>query len=417
MSKKDIIKEIKNKQMPVVIYGAGIVGETLLALCRNEGITVECFCDSSKKVAQSNFCGLEVIYSPDLKTKYRDVIFLISVAAIKDVVERLHDLEYSNWYAGGLLLNDLDFSQTRFDAPFNYAKYAIETCILCHKAYLNPDKLSIRSIDIIITERCSLRCRDCSNLMQYYEKPGNCDTDMLLKSIDAFCTVIDEVIEFRIIGGEAFMNKEWHIITKRLLDEPKAKRVVVYTNGTIVPKAEYISVLKKDKALVNITDYGILSRKLVELKQILDRNNVAYYVVMASEWLDCSAIMLHNRNIEQKRKIYKNCCAKNMLTLSDGKLYRCPYAANAARLLAVPDNKDDYIDLFQKPLDDETNVSEMKEKVKDYLLHKDYLETCDYCNGRPLSGSEVQSAVQTDKPVEYYKYIKDKNVNNDTCLK
>jgi len=67
MNKKDIISEIKATELPVIIYGAGVVGKTLLTICKNEGIKIECFCDSSKKVAQSNFCDMEVIYAHDLK--------------------------------------------------------------------------------------------------------------------------------------------------------------------------------------------------------------------------------------------------------------------------------------------------------------------------------------------------------------
>ena len=67
MLKEDIIQEIKNKQLPVIICGAGIVGKVLLSICKDEGIKIECFCDSSKKVAQADFCGLEVIFTPDLK--------------------------------------------------------------------------------------------------------------------------------------------------------------------------------------------------------------------------------------------------------------------------------------------------------------------------------------------------------------
>ncbi|MBI4650519.1 hypothetical protein HY745_04375 [Candidatus Desantisbacteria bacterium] len=92
-----------------------------------------------------------------------------------------------------------------------------------------------------------------------------------------------------------------------------------------------------------------------------------------------------------------------MATLSDGKLFRCPYAANAFRLAAVPDNKSDYIDLFQE-LVDIKNIQETKNKVRAYLLEKDYLEICEYCNGRPLSGNEVPPAVQINKPLTYHKY-------------
>jgi len=404
MVKDDILNKIKNRQMPVIIYGAGIAGKALLSLCEEAGIAVECFCDSSKKAAQSDFCDMRVIFAPEVKKKYRDAIFLISAAAIKDAVELLKELGFSNWYAGGLLLKDLDVSQSRHDTRIDYTKFAIENCILCHDGYLNPDRLFVRSVDFIITERCSLRCRDCSNLMQYYEKPKNCDLGMLLRSIDAFCAVTDEVMEFRVIGGEAFMNKEWPAIVERLADEPKAKRVVLYANGTIVPNAKYAAHLKNNKVLVVITDYGPLSRKVSELKQMLEESKIAYHMLTRPEWLDCSTIMPHNRSISRNRELYKHCCAKNMVTLSDGKLFRCPYAANAARLSAVPDSKNDYIDLFQEPLDAES-IRKTRNKVRDYVLHKDYLETCDYCNGRPLSGTEVRPAVQVNKPLAYHKYV------------
>ena len=404
---KAILREIRNNDLPVIICGAGIVGEVLLSICNDVGIQVECFCDGSKKVSQTTFCGKEVIHTPCLKSRYDDAILLISAAAIKDVVDLLHEMGFSRWYAGGLLLKDMDVSQSGL---LDYRKFAIENCMLCHGGFLNRDEIFIRSIDLIITERCSLRCKDCSNLMQYYERPRNCDKEMLLTSIDAFFKVVDEVMDFRIIGGETFMNKEWPVFVKRITegvkpDDPEVKRVVLYTNATIVPSAEDIECLKNDKGLVIATDYGpSLSHKLVELRQILEQNEVSYHVLEIAEWLDCSAIMPHNRSVEENLEIYKKCCAKNMFTLSDGKLFRCPYSANAARLRAVPDFEHDYVDLFKEPLD-ETHIRETKKKVRDYLLHKNYLETCDFCDGRPLSGTEVTPAIQADKPLAYRKYV------------
>lgn len=399
----NLFSKIRNKNLPVVIAGAGIVGKVLLSFCKAKGINVECFCDNSKKVVGSKFCGLEVIYTPDLKNRYKDATILISVASIKDIVDLLHDLGFFNWYAGGLLLKDFNVLQSSPDSSIDYVKFAVENCILCHNGYLNPDKIFLRSIDIIITERCSLKCKDCSNLMQYYKNPKNCDTDMLLKSLDDFCAVIDEVMDFRIIGGEPFMNKEWHIIVKKLVDEPKAKRVVIYTNGTIIPGGIHIPLLKNEKVLVMISDYGALSRNLVRLKKMFRENKIAYYVLKINEWLDCSVIIPHNRGSEGNKEIFKLCCGKNMASLSDGKLFRCPYAANAFRLSAIPNCKNDYVDLFQELLDG-GNILEIKKKVIDYLFRKEYLEICDYCDSRPLSGVEIQPNVQIDKPLEYFRY-------------
>jgi len=403
MPQQDIIAEIKNKDLPVIIYGAGIVGKVLLSVCKDQGIAVACFCDSSKKVARSRFCGLEVIYAPDLKETYANAIFLISAAAIKDVVERLSDLGCANWYAGGLLLKDLDLAQDQAGGAIDYTKFAIENCILCHDGYLDPDKLFLRSIDLVITERCSLRCRDCSNLMQYYQNPQDCDIDLLKRSIETFCAIFDQVMDFRLIGGETFMNKQWPILVQRLVTEDKIKRIVLYSNGTIIPKQTDILNLKNSKVLVIITDYGTLSRKLKPLIAMFEDNEIAYHLLKVEEWLDCSAINSHKRTARDNQEIYSNCCAKNMATLSDGKLFRCPYAANVNRLGAVADSNNDYIDLLQEPHDPD-NIEETKNMVRNFIWRKDYLKTCDYCSGRPLSGAEVQPAIQADKPLAYHKY-------------
>lgn len=137
---------------------------------------------------------------------------------------------------------------------------------------------------------------------------------------------------------------------------------------------------------------------------MFEQNKIAYHILEVEEWLDCAAIRPHHRSVDQNKEIFKKCCAKNMPTLSDGKLFRCPYTANTFRLSAVPDSKTDYIDLFQEPLDVK-NIRETNNKIRSFILHKNYLETCDYCNGRPLSGSEIQPAIQTDKSLPYRRYV------------
>lgn len=265
------IEKIKREGTPVVIFGAGIVGEVLFYACCNAGIKVECFCDNNINKTKSSMCNIEVIHTPNLKAKYKDANFLISAADIKDVVDQLHVLGYSKSYAATLLLKNFDVHQYQFSTPTDFVEYAVGTCLLCHDGYLNPDKLFLRSVDIVITERCSLKCKDCSNLMQYYKKPISYNIKELIQFIDLFCAFIDEVNEFRVIGGEPFMNKEFHLIIKRLIDESKVKRIVIYTNGTIIPKEDTIEYLKDKKVLFFITDYGIFSKKLKVLVKMLQQ--------------------------------------------------------------------------------------------------------------------------------------------------
>ncbi|MFC1567431.1 radical SAM protein [Thermodesulfobacteriota bacterium] len=402
-SNQEDIEKIKKDGLPVLIFGAGIVGEALFCACRDAGIEVECFCDNNINKVGSLIFDVDVIHVQELRKRYDDAIFLISAADIKDVVYQLNGMEYSRWYPSGLLLRDIDLSLYQLSAPADFVEFAVSTCLLCHDSYLNSDKLFLRSIDIIITERCSLKCRDCSNLMQYYKRPQDCSIEEIAQSIDAFCTLVDEVNEFRVIGGEPFMNREIHMVIKRLIDEPKVRKIVIYTNGTIAPREEHIEYLKNNKVLVLITDYGLLARKLNAVKKTLQNNNIAYYTMKVTGWTDCAGIMRHYRSPEQQREIFKSCCAKNLITLSKGRLYRCPYAANAARLMVVPDYGGDYIDIVRES-NMGTDIYEMKERIRTFLLHKDFLESCDFCNGRPFSAPEIEPAIQIDKPLDYERY-------------
>jgi len=394
--KKDIIK---NKDLPTIIFGAGIVGEALFNACNDKGIKVESFCDNNKNKTKNHKGNTEIIHPSELKSKYKDANFLISAADIKDVVNQLESLGFSNWYSGNLLLRDFDVSKHQFSAPQDFVRYAVDTCILCHDNYLNPNKLFLRSLDLIITERCSLKCKDCSNLMQYYEKPKDCNYPELKKTIDLFCNFADEINEFRILGGEPFMNKNFDLTIERLRSEPKVKKIVIYTNGTIVPEESKIRCLEDDKILLIITDYGKLSRRLNDLTGELSKRDISFYVQKAQGWTDCSKITKHYRNTEEQKEIFRDCCAKNTFTLSDGKLYRCPFSANADRLKAIPNFKKDHINIFNS-----TNTEEIKKKIKEFIMEKDFLETCEYCNGRSFGEKEIEPATQIKKSLEYKKY-------------
>jgi len=400
---KETVEKIKQSEIPVVILGAGIVGEVLFHACRKAGIDVECFCDNNINKTSTFMCRVEVIHTPDLKHRYKDANIFISTADIKDAVDQLHELGYFQWYAAGLLLRDFDVHAYGFSAPADFVEYAVDTCLFCQDNYLSPDKLFMRSVDIIITERCSLKCRDCANLMQYYKKPVDCNLKALLASIDAFCYIVDAVNEFRVLGGEPLMNKELHLITKRLIDEPKVKKVVIYTNGTMVPRTGQIEYLKDKKVLFIITDYGVHSRKRDELITVLERHNISYYAQKARGWTDCAKIRKHDRTMEQQKEVYKSCCAKNTITLSNGRLYRCPFSANADRLQAVPDDENDYVDIFQRPRGTAA-IQDLKEKIRTFLFGKDCLHVCDYCNGRPFGAPEITPANQTATALEYKRY-------------
>ena len=155
----------------------------------------------------------------------------------------------------------------------------------------------------------------------------------------------DEINEIRIIGGDPLMNKNFHLITKKAAEYKNINKVVIYTNGTICPSEEKIEAIKNDKVFVFITTYGSLSRSVSKLTQLLDKHNIQYNNQPAYGWTDCASIETHERNDKLNKKIFQHCCAKHFTTMTDGKLFRCPFSANVERLNAIPSAPSDYVSI------------------------------------------------------------------------
>jgi len=87
--------------------------------------------------------------------------------------------------------------------------------------------------------------------------------------------------------------------------------------------------------------------------------------------------------------------------LLHGKLYRCPFSANGVNLDAIPQNKEDEVDL----LNDQLSVSETRNQIKKLCYEKKYLTACYFCNGRDYNSVDIDSAIQMKKPLDYQKIV------------
>ena len=379
----------------MIIFGAGVIGEATLHACRSKGIMVECFLDNRIK---GNLLGV-----PITKEVHGPAKFLLTSPNIQDMIDPLKRMGYTDWKSCGEVLKDFDISGIDFQSingsnqsskyTTEHVKYLIRTCLHHHDNYVTPERLTVQNIDLIITERCSMKCKDCSNLMQYYEKPENADLNEMIQTIDSICEKMDEIYEFRVIGGEPFMNKEIHLVVEKLTSKENIHKVSIFTNATIVPRETQWPSLTHPKVRFFITEYT-LSRNLTPLTAALDFYGVPYVSETANGWTDCAALDKHNRSDKEQMEGFEACCAKNLATLHDGYLYRCPFSANAAKLKAIPDYKADYLEVR----------TSSREQIRSFLRDLPYIKACDFCNGRSYGDPVITPAIQTKQPLKYFKY-------------
>ena len=70
------------------------------------------------------------------------------------------------------------------------------------------------------------------------------------------------------------MVKDLHVVVSEILKLRNFSKLVIYTNGTIVPKRDNLECLKDDRVFVDISDYGTLSRNIEELCFVLKSEDI-----------------------------------------------------------------------------------------------------------------------------------------------
>jgi|TARA_B110000438_G_scaffold84457_1_gene84047 organic radical activating enzyme len=400
------LESLKQSGDPVVIFKIVRETEAIANACRDMGILVVAFCDHEKRKTNENFCGLEVIHTSDLPKRFPKARIIISSQYVSDSMDQLSELGYNEFYSPLKLLENYDVNKHQHLISKTYMKTQILSFKKSHEAYFDENKTYMRSLDVMITTRCSLKCESCSNLMQYYVNPENSDHKKILDEINIITNHVDDISEFRVIGGEPMMNKAWADITYGIVKNNPRRKVFIYTNGTIPAKEEQLEMFHGKNVNFVITDYGKLSRNIDKLKEKLTKHDIAFVSTPVENWVDCSNIKHHKRSVSQLQEVYKTCSAKYLYTLLDGKLYSCPFIANADKLNAIPDNPGNYVDLY-------SDAEKVKLKIKKLVKGVKFLPACDFCDGRPYNSSSTKGydgrgmitpAIQTPQVLPYKVY-------------
>ena len=390
MNLKYSIKDLKQEPL-IVIFGAGVVGELLLHFCRSEKLSVVAFCDNNSKKSGRKLMNIPIISFKELQVQYPDSAILISVIDISDVITQLNGIGSKKIYAASEILRDFPVFNYQYSKKQDFVNYVAGNCLASHDSFMFPEKLFLRSVDLVITQRCSLKCRDCSNLMQFYKKPENFDADEICASVQLLCELADCINEFRIIGGEPFMHREYRKITEFIGRMKNVGKIVFFTNATVIPDFSGLADDLRSKLLFIITDYGKLSRNLSGMTEMLDREGLKYLVSKAGNWTSCSEISKYHRTMQQEQDNFDNCCAKNLITLMDGALFRCPFAANCYSLGLPERSSFDRVEISQR--------DSLKKEIITFIRNKNVIPVCSWCPGRRFDDREIVPAIQTDHPL------------------
>lgn len=263
----------------------------------------------------------------------------------------------------------------------------------------NSEGIFISYLDFSITSRCTLKCRECLSLMQYYEHPTNYNIDKMYFALDFLKNNVDIIEELRILGGEPFVNPEVYKICSKALDNDHIRNVVFFTNATVLPSAEKMSEWDTKRVKFYISDYRIKHQNIKQFIELIDSLGFDYYVQHFQNWIKHSDIQYVDMPEEERNRLYKMCPGRTCPVIIEDRFYVCEYVANVCELKAVPLNTDNYYDMHK-------NRNKGKNEFKKYIERRTAPEACKYCSRMITSDNPtfVEPAVQLSMPLKYNHY-------------
>ena len=99
-------------------------------------------------------------------------------------------------------------------------RVSVPTAIMAALSRASSQGLLIRSgraleqlidVDIVISERCSLKCVDCSNLMQYYVDPTNTDYEKIISSLKKLNVNLKLISDGDVSGALMVTNDKYNV--------------------------------------------------------------------------------------------------------------------------------------------------------------------------------------------------------------
>ena len=398
-----IYERLKNSDAAVIIFGKGKLGNYIQSLCERHGVKISAFCDNSPEKQGKTVEGVPIFDIGTVFDNFKKIIFIVGVTySVEEISDRIKT------YDNGRLVECL-YADQFFDindiADWDFdSRWKLEAAWYIHGWYRKGGMLYLKSLDYVITERCSLKCRECGSLMPFYERPNNFPLEDMKREIDRIADIYDVIFDLRILGGEPLLHPALPEFINYAGAQSKIMRIGIYTNGTIVPSDKLMEVSKASGITrFSISNYGKKSRRLKDVISKCELYGIEYELKDTKWWSRTLPIAKRHRSAEAIKKLYDDCCVKECITLLKGRLYRCPFIANGLNLHALPEEPNNVVDIFM-PVPNE----QLKQTIQNVIHDREYFSLCDYCSGRSYTFQDekekISAAEQTERPLPYQRF-------------
>lgn len=270
---------------------------------------------------------------------------------------------------------------------------------------------TLGKLSLIILTRCNLRCRLCCEYVPQNKPFPDMTVEEEQKILSAAFDTVDHIGVLHLTGGgEPFLHpKLAQMVEKAMEYDGRFDRLMLFTNCTVPVPEQLLDMLSlfKDKILVQVSQYGRFPEREKAILQSLLDNGVPCKVVRYygeeqdfGGWVDFGPWDKQEQTSRTLEERFHTCAVTSVMCgnwrTRDGKIHWCSRSQRGMELGLMPDNPEDYVDLF-----DGTSREE-KQKKFERIAVKGYISACDHCSGDQGTedkGLRHPAAEQTEETV------------------
>lgn len=346
---------------------------------------------------------MELGYNEDTIEERKEGILFVNEAESIKVNELLDIFSQADNMNMGIIEDIMKIKKMK-ELGINIENTTYEELFGLNRKEVFSEKIFLNKFEVIVTNKCSLKCKKCAAGIQYIKEPTDLEVEQILSDYDRTIELIDWTDRIVIIGGEPFLNPNLDKVLDGIFKNPKTIEKVgavkIITNGTVIPKTSVMDAISKYGVTVWISDYGEQSRQMGELISAFRIAKVNYYVMPTRRW--SNVIQLNDKKNIQTRDCLlvrrKEGCVTRCRTMANGKFYLCSLLKTMDYLGISPFSTNDYVDLYDE---------NAREQIMKMLSMENPLpNACSFCTGcseEDWNEAGIDSAEQTKTPLPYIK--------------
>ena len=256
-------------------------------------------------------------------------------------------------------------------------------------------------VQVTITTRCTLKCRDCGNGCNHWDrtdKSNDLTYDETKEAVDSLFNKATFVDIVNMLGGEPLLCQD---ILERIYPYIKEKygkkyrKLGLFTNSTVIPTEKTLKVLKDCDVYLCISDYSAADKNTTKnmghLLYLLKVHGIKYIVFHEKiRWFNYQLYDVEH-TVEEADKIRESC-------ITQYPYLRCPEAVNDTFYVCSMA----YVTLKSKKMDVNRENGMKISEISDVLRAVKYnrgldedIKSCQYCNG--FAESKLLSGIQEEE--------------------